>query len=73
MYQIFKQNKEQAKYFALFTIFIIFFLLLAVAFKNDDEIIGKKIDISFQHEDLASIKKFLIGKINSPFINVIMK
>ena len=70
MYQIFKQNKEQAKYFALFTIFIIFFLLLAVAFKNDDEIMGKKIDISFQHKDLASIKKFLIGKINSPFINV---
>jgi len=70
MYQIFKQNKEQAKYFALFTIFIIFFLLLAVAFKNDDEIMGKKIDISFQHEDLASIKKFLLGKINSPFINV---
>ena len=70
MYEILKQNKEKAKYFALFTIFIILFLLLAVVFKNDKQVPVKKVDISIQQENLESIKKFFLGKINSPFVNI---
>ena len=70
MYEILKQNKEKAKYFALFTIFIILFLLLAVMFKNDKQVPVKKVDISIQQENLESIKKFFLGKINSPFVNI---
>ena len=70
MYEILKQNKEKAKYFALFTIFIILFLLLAVVFKNDKQVPVKKVEISIQQENLESIKKFFLGKINSPFVNI---
>ena len=70
MYQILKQNGEKAKYFIIFTFIIIFSLLLAVVFKNDKEISGKKINISFQHKELASVKEFLLTLIKSPFINV---
>jgi len=70
MYEILKLNKERARYIALFTAIVIVFLLLAVVFKNDEKIPGKKIEISVQQEDLQSIKKFFLGKINSPFVNI---
>ena len=71
MYQILKQNKERAKYVILFTLIIVFSLLLTVVFKNDEEIYkSKKIDISFEHKELTSIKEFLLTLIKSPFINV---
>ena len=69
MYQITKKNKEKTKYFILFTLFTTCLLLLLVVFKNDEKIIKSKKDISFQHSDLISIKKFLLTKIKSPFIN----
>jgi len=70
MYQILKQNREKTKYFILFTFIITFSLLLTVAFKNDEEIKNKEINVSFQHEDLTSIKEFLLTLIKSPFINI---
>ena len=70
MYQILKQNREKTKYFILFTFIITFSLLLTVVFKNDEEIKNKEINVSFQHEDLASIKEFLLTLIRSPFINI---
>ena len=71
MYQILKQNKERTIYFILFAIIIAFSLLLTVVFKNDKEINkNKKINISFKHEELTSIKEFLLTLIKSPFINV---
>ena len=70
MYEILKQNKERTKYFALFAIFIILFLLLAVVFKNDKQVPVKKVNISIQQENLESIKKFFLAKINSPFFNI---
>ena len=70
MYQILKQNREKTKYFILFTFIIIFSLLLTVAFKNDEKIRNKEINVSFQHEDLTSIKEFLLTLIKSPFINI---
>ena len=41
-----------------------------VVFKNDETIIKNKKNISFQHPDIVLIKKFLLSKIKSPFINV---
>ena len=71
MYQILKQNKEKTIYFILFALIIAFSLLLTVVFKNDKEINkNKKINISFKHEELTSIKEFLLTLIKSPFINV---
>jgi len=70
MYQILKQNREKTKYFILFTFIITFSLLLTVVFKNDEEIKNKEINVSFQHEDLTSIKEFLLKSIKSPFTNI---
>ena len=70
MYQILKQNREKTKYFILFTFIIIFSLLLTVVFKNDEDIKNKKTNVSFQHEDLTSIKEFFLTLIKSPFINI---
>jgi len=70
MYQILKQNREKTKYFILFTFIITFSLLLTVVFKNDEKIKNKEINVSFQHEDLTSIKEFLLTLIKSPFINI---
>ena len=70
MYQILKQNREKTKYFIIFTFIITFSLLLAVVFKNDEEIKNKEINVSFQHEDLTLIKEFLLTLIKSPFINI---
>jgi len=70
MYQILKQNREKTKYFILFTFIITFSLLLTVVFKNDEKIKNKEINVSFQHEDLTSIKEFLLTLIKSPFNNI---
>ena len=70
MYQILKQNREKTKYFILFTFIITFSLLLTVVFKNDEKIKNKEINVSFQYEDLTSIKEFLLTLIKSPFINI---
>ena len=70
MYQTLRKNKEKVKYFILFTFFIIFFLLLAVVFKNDEEVKIKGINVPFQHKDLTAVKEFLFSKIKSPFINI---
>ena len=70
MYQILKQNREKTKYFILFTFIITFSLLLTVVFKNDEKIKNKEKNISFQYEDLTSIKEFLLTLIKSPFINI---
>ena len=60
MYQILKQKREKTKYFILFTFIITFALLLTVVFKNDEKIKNKEINVSFQYEDLTSIKEFLL-------------
>ena len=70
MYQILKQGKEKAKYFVLFTFVISLLLLVAVVFKNDEKIKYREANVSFQHQDLTAIKKFLLKKIRSPFINI---
>ena len=70
MYYLLKQNKEKTIYFILFTFIAAFFLLVTVVFKNDEEIRNKKTNTSFQHQDLSTIKEFLLSKLKSPFINI---
>ena len=72
MYQILKQNREKTKYFILFAFIVTFSLLLTVVFKNDEQlkIKIKETNVSFQHEDLTSIKEFLLTLIKSQFVNV---
>ena len=70
MYQILKQNREKTIYVILFTLIITFSLLVTVAFKNDQEIKNKEINVSLDHEDLISIKEFLLKSIRSPFTNI---
>jgi len=49
--------------------FFVFLILVAVAYKNDGKITDKK-EAIIQYSELTSIKKFLFGKIRSPFINI---
>ena len=70
MLRILKKNKEITVNFILFTFIITLLLLLTVVFKNNEEIISKEKNVSFQHPDLTSIKEFLLTKIKSPFITI---
>ena len=70
MYQILKKNSEKAKYFILFTLIISFSLLLAVVFKNGEQIKNKEVNVTFHQEDLVSFKEFLLTLIKSPFNNI---
>tara|TARA_Y100000590_G_scaffold352756_1_gene405462 strand:- start:102 stop:1400 length:1299 start_codon:yes stop_codon:yes gene_type:complete len=70
MQEIFKNNREILKYLLLFLSIATLLVLVTVAFKNDDNIKSTKIDLSFDTKDINLVKKFLLKKINSPFINV---
>ena len=70
MYQILKKNKEKAIYFITSACIVVFFLLVTVAFKNDEEIDKKGKNVSFNQKDLILIKEFLLKKIKSPFTSI---
>ena len=70
MYQILRQNKETVKYFTIFTLVILIFLLVTVVYKNDYGVLTIEKDAFSQKKELAQIKEFLFKKIKSPFINV---
>ena len=70
MQQIFNRYKGELKHLSLFLVFALSVIWLAFTYKNDEKISVKNIESPFEHEDIATIKKFLVGKINSPFINV---
>ena len=69
MLQILKISKTNTRYYVLSTLFFVFLILVVVAYKNDGKITDKKESI-IQYSELTSIKKFLFGKIRSPFINI---
>ena len=72
MYDIFKKNREKTKYFLLFTLFTISFLLLTVVYKNDEKIVksSELIGVSHENTDLKTFRKFLLDQIKSPFTNL---
>ena len=69
MYQILKKNKEKTKYFISFTLIIFVLLLIAFNFQNDKKVTSDQKNLTFRTEELDAIKKFLLSKIRSPFIN----
>ena len=72
MYLTLKKNWGAGKYFIPSGFIIFFLLLLIVVYKSNDEIIkktGTKKN-SYEVSDLKTIKKFLLGKIKSPFTNI---
>ena len=72
MYLALKKNWNKAKHLILAGFAIIFLLLLAVVYKNDDKITKKSELIKSLNEtkDLKIFKEFILNQINSPFINL---
>jgi len=72
MYLVLKKNWNKAKYLILTVFAIIFLLLLAVVYKNDDKITKKSELIKSPNEttDLKIFKEFILNQINSPFVNL---
>ena len=72
MYLALKKNWNKAKHLILAGFAIIFLLLLAVVYKNDDKI-SKKTELNKslnETTDLKIFKEFILNQINSPFINL---
>jgi len=65
-----KRNWYKAKNFILFASILFFFLLISVVYKNSDYISTSGEKVVLKQEELEAIQKFLLKKINSPFINV---
>jgi murein DD-endopeptidase MepM/ murein hydrolase activator NlpD len=62
---------QKTRYFILYSFIAVAFIIFAFSYKNS--IISsnsKKTYVSIEHEDIKNLKKFLLGKIISPFINV---
>ena len=72
MYQILKKNIDKTKYLIALGIVVSLFLLVTVVYKSDEKIVKKSENdqISSGISDLISFKKFLLNRINSPFINL---
>ena len=58
------------EFFILFTFFIVFFLSLAITYKNDEFIGKNKVDVTNQNSNVEDIKEFLLSKIKTPFVNI---
>tara|TARA_B100001123_G_scaffold446153_1_gene599706 strand:- start:1503 stop:2804 length:1302 start_codon:yes stop_codon:yes gene_type:complete len=69
MYEILKNNWDKSKYFILYSLIITSLLLVAVVYKNNENI-TKKTESTIGVSDLKIFKKFLLDQIKSPFINV---
>ena len=72
MLEIIKKNWDKNRITAIFGVVIALLILVAIAYKSDDKKtskpkVFKTID---QSSDVINFKKFLIGQIKSPFINI---
>jgi len=68
MYYDFKKNWEKVKYFVIFTLTVTLLLTVTIIYKND-RFVGNE-NFSIKDDELSLIKKFLLKKIKSPYINV---
>ena len=67
------KNIEKSKNLIVFTFIIILLILVMIVYKNDEvvtKIDSSKINQSLERSDYLSLKKFLLKKINSPFIDI---
>ena len=63
-----KMRWEKTKYFILFSVTLIFLLLIASYYKNEEVPINKKEIIIYPQSDIKIIRDFFFSKINSPFL-----
>jgi len=70
MLEIVNKNRQKITYFFIISLVSIILLLLAISFKNDDKVLSKTKSVSPEYVEIESIKKFLLSKIKSPFINI---
>ena len=70
MLEIVNKNRQKITYFLIISLISIILLLLAISFKNDDKVLSKTKSVSPEYVEIESIKKFLLSKIKSPFINI---
>ena len=72
MYQYFKKKWDNTKYLIASGFVVAFFLLIMLAYKNDEKI-TKKSDLVKNYNittDFETFKEFVLSKIKSPFINL---
>jgi len=70
MFDIIDKNRQKITYYFITSLITIILLLLAISFKNDDKVLSKTKDLSSANVEIEEIKKFLLSKIQSPFINI---
>ena len=72
MYEILRKNWDKSKYFLLSGVILVFFLLITVVYKNEDQIKLKSQNYqdSYELTDLKIFKDYLFDQIKSPFINI---
>ena len=72
MLEIIKKNWEKNKIIAVFGIVIALLILIVIAYKNDGKETRKPkvFEAIDQSSDIINFKKFLLGQIRSPFINI---
>ena len=72
MYEILRKNWDKSKYFLLSGVIVVFFLLVTVVYKNEDQIKLKSQNYqdSYELTDLKIFKDYLFDQIKSPFINI---
>mgnify|MGYP001194942116 CR=1 FL=1 len=72
MLEIIKKNWDKNKIIAVFGIVIALLILIVIAYKNDDKETRKPkvFEAIDQSSDIINFKKFLLGQIRSPFINI---
>ena len=59
---------EKTKYFILFSLTLVFLVLIVSYYKNEEIPISKKEIIAYRGPDVKLIKDFFFSKINSPFL-----
>ena len=73
MLKFLKYKTDSIKYLIIFSIIVAIFFIISINYKNEEvvESINKKriVDFSFENPDFITLKKFLVSKLNSPFIN----
>ena len=70
MYNFISKNSDKVKYFAVVMFCITFTLLLTIAYKNDEIASNKPKKFSTTSSNFEEVKKFIIAKIKSPFVNI---
>ena len=62
---------QKTRYFILYSLIAVAFIIFVFSYKNSNISSGSKKNYPLiEHQDIQNLKKFLLGKIISPFINV---